>query len=290
MAITGFIEHFLIRLPILYLFNAVDSISDSGRIIYGSTSWQIMGLDRMFGIMAGGPNQFGVFNGIAVAFLFCIKLSPQLSTLYKSKNTLINITLMLSIVGLLFSLSRAGMAIAGLSVIIMVLFYRSSYIPRYIVFFTFLAFLLYLCLSLFSPEIIEVIVQSLLGKESSASDRGNNVLRAFSFLANNPLGYGLGTTDIRGVQSNQNIYFAESSYLNLAIEIGMVGLSLYFTLLAYLILKTKKVSNAFKNVVISVTIPIVIISFFSVNTHQMPSLYIWWIILGLGLNKSLNFK
>lgn len=283
--IMGLIEHFIYRDYFLNVLGGIDSYAGNGDIIYTSTSWTIGGFNRMFSIMGGGPNQFGTFNGICSSIFINIILSNKLNISKKWSIT----ALIFSLMGLLFSLSRAGIAIFLVCSIISILQSNLQSNPKKAFSIGFiiisLLFLLFLIIRIKFPYISSILSDTINGKEASSAERSNNIIDGLSFIISHPLGFGMGTSNNN---YSSNVYFAESSIINLGVEIGLIGVFIYFYLQLLLLNFLKRNKNTFSNIAFPLLIACLIASVFSVNPYQIPSNYYWWIFVGLGFNPSLK--
>lgn len=255
------------------------SVSDDGTIFYDTNSFTIMGYERAFGLMAGGPNQMGIFNaGILFFIIISILYYPKIYNNLNSKCILF-IAMSLSAFCLIVSFSRAGMAMLFIALLILS-FYDKRLRSKIIWAILFFIIVLFIA-AIYSHVINDVIISTLSGKEVSSASRVSMVNDAWNFLLNNPWGYGLGAVN------SDKIYFAESSIINFGIEIGICGLMVLFILFVNILCQIKKnfIYCKISKCSFSFFIAYIITSFVSVNPFENPFIYYAWLLLGLGLER-----
>lgn len=290
--IMGIVQLFFLKMPIAMIMGRIEIISNSGYIQYSTNSARIMGFERMAGII-GGPNDFGLFMAISILFLLNALLNLKYLRFSKSQTRFLITTLMLAIICIIFSFSRAGWVIIFVGGILLLRLSKVRISAKYIV----LAFLFFVIFSVviinYFPKVIDIVTASLTGEEASASTRESMVYDGITRVADEPLGHGIGTTDHRNRDFE---FFTESAYVNLSYEIGILGL-LYlilvnFSLLVEMLGKKSFRAKFFSKLSVAVLVPTVVVSFASVNTYGMPFIYFSSLALGLGLNNSeaLNIK
>ncbi|GEM_PF-5694412 len=245
----------------------------------------IMGYERVAGLMAGGPNQVGVFNsGICILGLFCLIYFKNIY--FGSKKVVwFFIALALSFFSLITSFSRAGWVMVIMTFLILLKLnpHLRQKGVRLLLLFGCIVFMLLI----FSPMFYDIVFSSITGKEASAGARGSMTVDALNYLVENPLGKGLGATEIGHYNINSGLYFAESSMINFGIEIGIFGV-LILCFLLWTICKRiyGNVSrNAFAEFGLGFVIAYSITSIVSVNTFENPFVYYAWLFFGLSLNK-----
>ena len=141
----------------------------------------------------------------------------------------------------------------------------------------------------FTVESVQTVVDGTLsGNEASSAERGNMTRASWKYLLENPFGYGLGATDN---VSDNFVYFAESTMINMGIATGILGVFLY----SYLIFSIYKLAkrnryNSFYLIAPGFIFAYYITAWVSVNVVENPFLYYAWLIFGLGLNKNLRCK
>lgn len=282
--IMGFVQNFFLNIPISMLMGRIDFIDESGYIQYKTTSARILGFERMSGIM-GGPNTYGTFCAFALIFLTGVFLNAKKFVLSALQRNFILLVMALTFVCLLLSFSRAGWVISVFGALILL---KTSNIKinigHFIIGFSFLALLFFVLIQVF-PQIGDVLSDSLTGKEASAADRTNNFSKALETNLTEPFGHGLGTTDHR-YKSYE--FFAESAFMNIAYEIGLLGMILliflHYRIFKRIINNKDSRLRPFANIAVAITLPTLLVCFVSINPYGIPYIYLWWMVLGLGLN------
>jgi hypothetical protein len=283
--VMGFLQNFFYNIQISTLMGSIDFIDESGYVKYNSNSARILGFERMSGIL-GGANIFGLFYSFVNVFLFGVLIYSRRLGFTKVVTRLIVFLLFLSTLCLLFSFSRAGWVIAAVGTVVLLRISQIKIPLRYYVIGTIVLIGLLAITVTFFPYVGDIFYRSVTGKEASAADRSNNFNTALSANLADPFGHALGTTDHRYDYE----FFSESAFMNITYEMGFLGL-VALLLVHWLFIKTiykyrKEGFRPFSNVALSITIPTLIVCFVSVNPYGMPFIYLWWMILGLGLNKS----
>lgn len=286
--VMGFLQSFLLNIPISTLMGTIDFIDSAGYVQYKTTSFRIMGIERMSGII-GGPNSFGIYYGFIIVFITGVFMNLKrfpLSVL--QKRTLI-LTLILSVSCIIFSFSRAGWVIALLGVFLLLRFNKIKIPVSYYIRVGMLGLIGAAVVLIQFPYVAEVITNSVSGKEDSVADRGNNFSNALNLNLTEPWGHGLGTTDNR-IEGKE--FFAESAFMNIFYEIGFVGFVILLSIHILIIKKCldyKKLKSAFMpSTALALTIPTILVCFVSINPYGIPYIYLWWLILGIGINPSVN--
>jgi O-antigen ligase len=286
--IMGFVENFFMHIPIGTMMGTIDFIDAAGFIQYKTTSFRIMGFQRMSGIL-GGPNAFGVYTALCTVFLSSTLLSSDEMRIKRLQKIFLVSTLCLTTICLVFTFSRAGWVICVLGHFILLKVCRVKITVKHYVIAFFTVSLLFLFVSINFPYVGDVIGKSLAGKEDSAADRGNNFSVALDYNLSHPWGHGLGTTDNR---TKNKEFFAESAFMNIFYEIGVLGLLILFSLFACLIKKIGQINvsdmTSIAKTGFAVTIPSFFVCFVSVNPYEMPFIYLWWLILGLSINPCIS--
>jgi len=279
--IAGFLQYYFFKIPIGFIMKSIDFIDANGYVQYNYNSFRIMGIERMSGILTG-PNDFGLYcSFILVLSIFLLNMKK---TFTKIMYIFILITATLSATCLILSFSRVGWVIAAICIVYMVV--RKIIVLKVsnIIFFGVIALILVLVLGTIFPSSFDIITNSLTGKEASAANRGTELNEGLSVLFAEPLGHGLGTADIR---SSGRSFSVESIFLNTAYEIGILGLALLIFIHIYIIrlLFRRIKASPLVALIIGLSIAALISSFASVNTYGVPFIYIWWFMLGIGVNK-----
>lgn len=261
-----------------------------GTRFYDNPSYQIMGFDRVSGLITGGPNQMGIFNSaIVILGLFCW-INRAYFKFSRFQMLYFLICLGASFFCLLTSFSRAGWAILLItffSVLVIDKHFRNFGL-KYV--FMILSVAVILIFSM--PKFYFIIESTLSGKELSSAARGNMTVDALEYLFENPLGKGIGATDFAHTHLNTGLYFAESSLINFGIEMGVAGLIMLLVLklkIARLIRKNFA-RNGFATLGFGFIVAYIIASVVSINTYENPFVYYAWMIFGLSLNTQIFIK
>jgi hypothetical protein len=258
--------------------------ASDGTRYYDVSSLQIMGFDRVAGLIAGGPNQLGMLNSVIVilgVFCWVNKASFKFSRI---QIWCLLICLAVSAFCMLTSFSRAGWAMLSITFIYVLIFdkYFRSFGLKYVI-----LGLIFVIIVIFSvPNFYYIIESTLSGKEASANARGDMTMNALEYLFDNPGGKGLGATDFAKTGLNPSLYFAESSLINFGIELGLAGLFLLLILkfkIGFLIRKNFA-RNGFSFIGFGFFLAYIITSAVSVNAYENPVVYYAWMIFGLSLN------
>ncbi len=278
--LAGFAQYFFFRIPVARIMDTAAYIEPSGYIHYRISSYRIMGFERMAGI-TGSPNIFGLFNAFAIILLSGVLLFKRAFPLEKNHLLLIRIALILSLVSILFSFSRAGWAIAifGTGVL---LFYRDFNIRlKYFLGSVLFVLVLVMVVSVLYPAAFDIISNSLSGKEASAAARTDSVMKGIRMLLDEPWGHGLGSTDNRREDVD---FFVESAWMNIGYEIGLFGvfylIAIQLAILHDLLQYAR--SRPLSGIAVAVAFSTLVACLVSVNPYGMPYIYLWWFLLGLG--------
>lgn len=278
--IFGIVEHFFLHEQLL-IFENILNYNQTGDLVANTSSFQIMGIDRMTGITDGGPNMFGIINAMSIVAIISLNIENK-------KSKLVILAFLLSVFGLMMSFSRAGIALVLLSIVYFLVSKR-NFKP---LFYILISFLLILIINLFSKDdsFSSVMNSTIEGKEASAADRNQNVYRGFDFIANNLFGCGIGVID-NGEETPQGIQtvFFESSIINIFVELGVIGgivlLAFYYRIYNMAKKIGKKCTNNISIFVVLITFSSLLVAIASVSPFGIPFSYIWMIFAGLGCNK-----
>jgi O-Antigen ligase len=287
VVIGGLLQNFFFKIPVGFLMHRIDFIDAAGYIKYNSTSARIMGFERMAGII-GGPNDFG----LTVAFFVCVLGGIVLTNLRNRVGAnfvrLAYALLVAAFICLLFSFSRAGWAITLVAFIIIYRINKIRLPVKFLVIALLAAIVLVGILSLAFPYVGDILSNTFTGKEASAADRGHNFAHGLQKNLSEPFGHGLGSAD--QARTGRAQFYAESAFLNINYEAGIFGLICLIGLHLKIILEVIKVrkifGNPFSSIAVAISIATLITCFVSVNPYGMPFIFYWWLILGLGLNRS----
>lgn len=277
----GVIEHFFIHKELQLFTGQIVDIRSDGYIEYSTTSHLILGMERMCGIIDAGPNMFGVVNSMLILIFLGVLFSCI------NHNKFLYIALIFSILGLCLSFSRAGFGIFILGFFILLIRYKKYKKLSSIIFILFILIILFILFVIIFPEILMVIEATISGNEASSAARGENFINGLIKVFDNPFGLGLGVSDNR----YSSKYFTESSFINMAIEIGLIGLFIWLSnFLISLSLLNRNKLNPFSNISFAITCATLPICFLSVNPVAMPFYYFWCMLIGFGLNKKWSFN
>lgn len=260
-------------------------IAEDGTIYYDVSSFAIMGLDRASGLMAGGPNQLGVFNcGILMFCLIALLFFKKMFITQKQKFVLYAATVMSTFL-LLVSFSRAGWAMVAIAFFILI--FKDKRMRKYAVGIAFTGILCLVFAVSLIPQVSTVVEGTFSGNEASSAARADMTQNSLDKMLENPFGYGLGASD----RTNKNYKgFAESSMINTGFETGVEGI-LILSMVIFCIIKL-----CYKNRFVYVFAPFgysffiayYITSWVSVNPFENPFVYYAWGLVGLSLNKSFT--
>jgi len=276
--ISGLIDFFSnpLRMMFRQLVGATYKEAADGTIYYDRSSYAIMGLNRVCGLMYGGPNQMGVYN--SVVSTICVMALLFFKSLLKSDllKKFFFVCFFLSIFCLLTSFSRAGW-LMFLITFLYVGLSKANYRPL-IIKLALIGVVVFFVVFLAVPEVRTVVEGSLSGKEASSAARASMTISALDFLYNHPLGLGFGA-------SAHGAAFAESSLINIGVDIGVAGLLILVFLLFVIYRRNKKMirRNAFASACAGFTLAYTIVSFVSVNPFETPCIYFSWFLMGFGL-------
>lgn len=256
-------------------------IATDGTIYYNISSFKIMGLDRVCGLMGGGPNMMGMFN--SVIFIIIVYAYVKKLFVTKVEKTFFYIASLLCLFCLITSFSRTGWALIAIT-----FFYISVTNKRFrkISLYTILTIFVFGIIAYFSNDIVKTVINGTFsGNEASAAERSNMTHSALQFLISHPLGYGLGAAN----NNTNHVYFAESTIINLGISTGILGMLLYSNLLyvIFRIVKHNK-TNPFIMITPGFIVAYYISSWVSINTTENPFVYYAWLIMGLGMNRYIT--
>ena len=262
------------RIPLrLFMGNITDNNT------YSAPNFTMMGIDRMCSIMTV-PNSFGYLMAFHASFLLYIFL--YMKDLFSKIEIYILYTLFLvTVFCLLESFCRTGWFLFVFSYFISLYYInRKVFISRIIIFIIIGLCILSIAYVL-SPDIETIVNSTFSGNEVSASDRSNNLSNGFSFIFENPFGHGLGSSD----NSTDNyVYFAESTFVNLSVEIGIIGSVFYIFSLFFFLSMMRKTDSAFTPFSVAI-MSANMISIIPTNVYVTPYSYFVFIFSGLALMK-----
>lgn len=283
--ITGVIDFLSPSIRMLFrnMMHVGYEISTDGTIYYDVSSFSIMGFDRASGLMAGGPNQLGVFNcGILLFCVIAILFFKKMFISRKQKFILYLATAMSAFL-LLVSFSRAGWAMVAITFFILMI--KDKRMSRYAVRTAIIGIFCFILAIVFIPQVSTVVEGTLSGKEASSAARADMTQTSFDKMLENSLGYGLGASD----RMNKNYKgFAESSIINIGFETGVVGILILSLIILYIARLCYKNRNLylFAPFGYSFCCAYYITSWVSVNPFENPFVYYAWGFIGMSLNYS----
>ncbi|MGM8362810.1 O-antigen ligase family protein [Flavobacterium sp. ARAG 55.4] len=290
--ITGIIDFIspTMRVTFRSVLGASFQEGSDGTLYYDNSSLQIMGFDRVCGLMTGGPNQMGIFNS-AILILGIFAWVGRLSFKFSHFQFIgLKICIGASAFCLLTSFSRAGWAI-----LLITLFYTlivDKGFRKFGLKYVFITLFFIISVVFSVPKFYFIIESTLSGKEASSAARGDMTIDALNYFLNNTLGKGIGSTDFAHTHLNTDLYFAESALINFGIELGLLGLLLLIGLQIKIgsLISNNISRNGFSNLGIGFLIAYLITSAVSVNTYENPFIYYAWMIFGLALNTKIFIK
>lgn len=276
--ITGIIDLISadLRIAMRTIMGVQFVIGADGTVYYDISSYKIMGNDRVAGLMSGGPNMMGVFNGvIAIIIVAYFNFWWKRSSWEK---ILLIIATVLCLLNLMFSFSRAGWALVAITII-----YLLCKIKKYRVYI--ISVLLLGCIVItglmYSNDTLHTIVLGTIsGQEESSAQRASMTQDSFYTLIENPLGGGLGA-------ANHNVknylYFAESAIINLGFATGLLGIVLYaIHFISTFLICNKNKRNFLSAYSSGFIIAFLIVACVSVNVVENPFVYYACFLIGLG--------
>jgi len=279
IGLTGFMDLFGgYRLAFALITQKIKYISNG--ILYYPDAMEIMGYNRMNGIM-DGPNQLGLYTSVFVLAMLVLRKKIKWNNI---KDKLIDIIIIMSIVILILTFSRTAIV----TVIIAWYIYLRNEKGRKlfeIVKVIFIILAIYFILTPFLPQIHKIFLGTISGHENSSANRGNDIFDGLKYVLNHPLGNGLGASYL--IAAGQPlVYFVESAFLNICIELGIMGLILLigFYILILIKLKNKISSNSFAKVSYALLFTTIITSFFSTNPAEPTYTFYLWMFLGLSFS------
>lgn len=270
-----------VRDTIDVVMSRIDTVDGYGNIIYNASSYYIMGIYRMSSIMEG-PNVFGVTNAfVLLLHLFLLMRITRNNVLYKQTHSVIfKISLILSIVCLIASFSRAGFAIFIVGYILLLIFQGYKVYKTIITICVTLIPIILIALYI-SDDFNTIISGTLSGNEASSADRTNNLMRGLSGNTISLFGNGLGTCKIGSK------HFTESSFVNFIFELGIIPFVflLLFFLIVYFCSKKNIINNDFAILSSALIPPVLLACLFTINCYANPFLFIWWMFMAIGIKK-----
>lgn len=262
------------RFSIALLKRAPIQIGLDGTVYYPA-AWMIMGYYRMFGVL-DSPNQFGIF--LSLFAIYCISLK---SYIVFSKKELFygKLVFVGAVLCILFSFSRTSVFVL---LVTLALRYANKRNAERFVMLGIIVAIGTVALCYVSESFSEVLIGTFNGSEASAADRKNNFTSGIQFLFSNLGGFGLGSSYPHG--SVPPVYFAESAYINLCVEAGIMGLAMFLTFYV-LVLKILKRYKSFDlgKYAYALVWATIIASFVSINPMECIYTYYFWVYIGIAI-------
>ena len=286
--IGGLLQQFFFNTFISTLKGSIDFIDESGYVQYRTVSARIMGFERMSGLFSG-PNDFGLYCSFSLCICVYMLFSKTKIEIPSRAKVLTSITSLMLLACLILSFSRAGWVISFITIFYLIVNKNIKFSPKIILVATVGTVVIASSVLIMIPKTFDIISASLTGKEASAAARSGILARGLEKISTEPFGHGLATSDNR---SSSNEFFVESAFLNITYEIGIIGLLCLISLHLQIIYLLKTANNnkhsPFSSIAIGLSLASLVVSFISINPYGMPYIYLWWLILGLGLNAVKN--
>lgn len=288
--IFGFLQMFFFNIAISTVKQTIDFVDEDGYIQYTTNSARIMGFERMSGLF-DGPNVLGLFCALFLVITIGILFSDFKRHLSRFFLKFTQLNLLLAFCCLLLSFSRAGWLCVFIGVVILMKKFSIRLKPPIVLLSLGLFILVVFSIVFAIPSAGEILINSLTLKEASASERSNDFVKGLEMAIIEPWGHGLGTTDPRFPELKE--FAVESAFWNITYEIGIFGL--FLILLIHLIyiksfINKKLGLNPFSKIAFALSIASLLISFVSINPYGMPYIYFWWLIIGIGVNRSISVE
>jgi hypothetical protein len=282
IAVSGILQHFFFSIPVGLFMNAIEIIE--GNIKYATSSFHIMGFERMYGIVEGGPNMFGVGLSFSLSWMMLL--------LFKAKEYTVNryfllVSFLSGIFCLMMSFSRAGWILF----VFVFLYHKFKTgnifsVLKYLITGIFVLSVLLIIVYMVFPDAFEVYIATFTMQEGSVATRGEMVRDSYESFLNNPFGLGLGY----GI-ADKGGTITESSFVLFAMELGIAGIIFLFMYIFFFlknIWKNRKHHIIYSNILAIVFIATVV-AFVSVNILRTTYTYYLFAIMGLGINPSFKY-
>lgn len=288
--VLGVVQNFFLKSTFAIVMERVDFIDNGGYIQYKTNSARIAGFERMAGVL-GGPNDYGVYISFVFAALTGVLFSNLKVLLSKWQLRFIYLTLGFSVFCILFSFSRAGWAICAISFGITLLLNKVKVSPALVIGLPLFVLILSGVVVSYFPKVEDIITNTFNGDEASVANRETSFTTGLNDDLTEPLGHGLGSTDQR---TGNNTHFVESAFMNIGYEIGLFGLAyliFFHAVIIRLLMRAKNIRiNPIAASATGLSAAALIACFVSVNPYGMPFIYMWWLMLGFGLNQYFILK
>jgi hypothetical protein len=221
ICLGGLFEYFIAHESIARIKDVILSINNS-RIIYDTPSYTMYGYTRMSGF-SSGPNGFGLILSFLIALI---------NIVFRNKSIVVKSILILGLLCLLMSVSRAGIAFLLIS---QILYFKTATL-KYIFDFRLiigLVIVIILSLAFIGYENVEKLYTlyelSVKLEDASSEARFEQVGDGATMFVTNIVGAGLGRTDKRYATDVTTFY--ESAWINMVYEIGFILFYLYIIIL-----------------------------------------------------------
>lgn len=281
VSIFGFVQATFLGRDFLMKYRAVDGIlSNSHMAALGAR--RVIRASSTF----TSPNHLGMY----LAILMVISLGV-LNQAKKVNFKIIIVTLIL-LGGLLLTFSRSSWL--ALFVGVLVLFsLRLRIRKRLFIFFAILGIVaLPVGLSL---DVFQRISETLTLEDPSAAGKIPSILNGIELVIENPLGIGLGMSGPRSTRFMEVLtYHSESYYVLMAIEIGVIGLGLYLSLLLGVVVDLYRINRIvtapeYKGLTLGVIAAVIGVSagvMFLPSLQELVIAGLLWFFIGLSMKLS----
>lgn len=283
--VLGVVQNFFMKTTFAIVMERVDFIDNAGYIQYKTNSARIAGFERMAGVL-GGPNDYGVYLSFVFVVLTGVLFSSLKALFSKWQLRLIYLTLGFLVFCILFSFSRAGWAICAISFGITLVLNKVKVSPVLVLGLPLFVLVLSTVVIAYFPKVEDIITNTFNGDEASVANRESSFTNGLNDDLTEPWGHGLGSTDQR---AGDNSHFVESAFMNIGYEIGLLGLAyliFFHAVILNVLIRAKNIRiNPLAASAAGLSASAVIACFVSVNPYGMPFIYMWWLMLGFGLNQ-----
>jgi len=233
IVITGFLFNFISLSLYFYGLYVVsgDMSSYMGEDVYGLTIDR--GLPRMIGLTFD-PNFFVMFN---IVFYFFLA--------FKDRTMFEDITLLLIIISIIFSLSRGGiLAIALPTIYKFMQSFLKLRLSKKALGIGALIIILIASIIFYIGDFINVIFQSRLSGITSGSGRTSLINTLLTLIYSNPI-FGVGWHNFRyyNQQMTGEYHYGHNTFLELFAELGVIGFTIYLIFLFFVYRKVTMLAN-----------------------------------------------
>lgn len=284
----GHIQQYLLKAEFAFFMGIADYTSGD-EIVYFASANKIMGLERMYGAFVG-PNEFGMY--CSMILLLVTNRLLQMNTIETNLilKYLFIFTAVLAFATLLQTFSRVSWAFTVIGLLFLFLNSKKSIVySKLITLFSFFIFTISL-LTYILPEINEVATSSAKLEEASAIDRPREFIEGFARILEEPLGDGLGKVVY---SSKSQLFHTEIFWWILFLECGWLGGLIYIgnmvlICLRIYALKAENKINIFSLPALAISGAFILTGFASAILLDPIILTFMWVILGLGINPSIQ--